>query len=87
MLTNFKDWTEVTKGLYRYAISANACYEVHLIYYEEGTDILAAKANLYIAGDWYTNDSSFFDREFLLLDATVADCLEEAERDNNENNE
>lgn len=87
MLTNFKDWKEVTKGLYRNVIAANVCYEIHLMYYEKGTDILAAKASLYLAGDWYTKDSSFFERECLLSEATVADCLEEAERDNNENNE
>lgn len=28
---NLKDWKEVTKGIYRYVISANAAYEILLI--------------------------------------------------------
>ena len=29
---NLKDWKEATKGIYRYVISANAAYEIHINY-------------------------------------------------------
>lgn len=49
---NLKDWKEVTKGIYRYVISANVAYEIHIKYWDMDTDILSANASLYIVGDW-----------------------------------
>lgn len=43
--TNLKDWKEVTKGIYRYVISANAAYEIHIKYWDMDTDILSANAS------------------------------------------
>lgn len=81
------NWTEVTKGLYRYVIAANVAYEIHIIYWESDTDILTAKASLYIVGDWRQYDGkSFFERELLLEEQPVFECLVAAEKDDKENN-
>ena len=49
-MNELQNWTEVTRGLYRYIVASKVCYEIHIIYHEEDTDILTARANLYIVG-------------------------------------
>ncbi len=86
-MNNFKNWTEVTKGLYRYVIGANICYEIHILNWYFDTDILTAKASLYLVGDWkQSNGNSFFERETILAEQPVFKCLEAAQKDNDENN-
>ena len=82
-----KNWNEVTKGLYRYVIGANVCYEIHLLYHAKETDILTAKSSLYIVGDWTDkNRNSFFERECLLAEQPLFECLEKAYEDDKQNN-
>ena len=50
-MDKLENWTKVTKGLYSYAIAANACYEIHILYHLSGDDILVAKASLYKDGN------------------------------------
>ena len=86
MITDFKRWLEVTKGVYRYVIAAGACYEIHINYWDHETDILTANASLYIAGDWSSKtNKSFFERELLLESNTVQECLSAADKDYREN--
>jgi hypothetical protein len=86
-MENLKNWTEVTKGLYRYVIGANACYELHILYHSKDTDILTAKASLFIAGDWSSrNNANFFERECLLAEKPLFECIKKAIKDNEENN-
>lgn len=85
--TNLKDWKEVTKGIYRYVISANAAYEIHINYWNMETYILTADASLYIVGDWSSKDGkNTRERECLLDSAPVIACLGKAEEDDLENN-
>ena len=78
------DWTEVTKGLYRYDVSYDCCYEIHIRYHAKETDILTANASLFIAADWYTDsDHSFFERR-LLLNGPLMACLEKMVEDKKE---
>lgn len=84
---NLKDWKEVTKGIYRYVISANAAYEIHINYWNMETDILTADASLYIVGDWRSDDGkNTRERECLLESEPVMACLGEAVEDDRENN-
>ena len=64
-INNLENWYEVTRGLYRYVIASKACYELHILYWEDGTDILTAKSSLYIVGNWTSipEHTSFFSRE------------------------
>lgn len=85
-LKDFSAWNEVTKGLYRYVISAGACYEIHILYHDKATDIMSANASLYIVGDWRDKDGkNFFERECLLEKAPVMACLGKAIEDYKEN--
>lgn len=81
-MNKLENWTEVTKGLYRYVVAASCCYEIHIMYYAKNTNILTANASLYIVGDWTSadNNSMFFKRE-LLLNGPLFACLEKAVED------
>lgn len=86
-MIKFENWTEITKGIYRYVIVANCCYEIHILYWHHDTDILTAKASLYLVGDWYERNSvSYFSRECLLAEQPVQECLMAAVLDDKENN-
>lgn len=86
-MINLKKWKEVTKGLYRYVVSSNVAYEIHIKYWDMDTDILSANASLYIVGDWRSKDEkNIRERECLLESAPVMACLGKAEEDNIENN-
>lgn len=87
-MNNLENWTEVTKGLYRYVIVPNCCYEIHILYKNYYTDILMAKASLYLAAKWFDpkNKTSFFERECLLAEQPVSECLKAAVNDDKENN-
>ena len=84
-MIKLENWTEITKGLYRYVVAASCCYEIHIMYYAKDTDILTANASLYIVGDWCNaeNNSKFFERK-LLLNGPLAACLEKAVEDEEE---
>ena len=84
-MIKLENWTEITKGLYRYVVAASCCYEIHIMYHAKETDILSANASLYIVGDWTNTNShcSYFKRE-LLLNGPLAACLEKAVEDKEE---
>ena len=85
-MKDLKNWAEVTRGLYRYVIAAKVCYELHILHWEFDTDILTAKASVYLVGNWVqSNGNSFFEREPILTEQPVFECLEAAEKDNAEN--
>lgn len=86
-MNDLKNWKEVTKGIYRYVIGANVCYEIHVLFWAHDTDILTAASSLFIVGDWREkNGYSFTERECLLREQPLFKCLEEAVRDDKENN-
>lgn len=87
-MRNLENWTKVTRGLYRYVIAAKVCYELHVLHWDFDTDILTAKASVYLVGNWVQSDgNSFFEREPILMNRPVFECLEAAEKDNIENNQ
>lgn len=87
-IKNLENWKEVTKGLYRYVVAANACYEIHLLYHEKKTDIMTAKASLFIVGDWYNSKKeSFFERECLMKEQPLFECLNCAYEDDRRAND
>lgn len=90
MIDDIKNWNEVTRGIYRYVIAAGVAYEIHILYWSHKTDLLDAKAKLFIVGEWYEQEKeSFFEREELTAPtviSTVMECLELAKIDNEENN-
>lgn len=81
-MIKLENWKEVTKGLYRYVVSANCCYEIHIKRHNKKTDILSAIASLYVVGDWHDPKENliFFERELLFM-GPLAVCLEKAVED------
>ena len=86
-MKDLNNWKEITKGLYRYVISANACYKIHIKIRKFDRPILMANASLFLVGDWRDkNGGSFFSRECLLSkNQTVQKCIEKAIQDYKEN--
>lgn len=85
-MTDLKNWTEITKGIYRYVLAANACYELHILHWDFGTDIIGAKASIFLIGDWrQSNGNSFFERECLLAEQPVFICLGAAKKNYEDN--
>lgn len=83
-MIKLEDWTEVTKGLYRYDVSDDCCYEIHIMHHAKDTDILSANASLFIVADWCTgSDRSFFERRLLLNGPLIA-CLGKVVEDGKE---
>lgn len=85
-MNEFKNWKEVTRGLYRFVISTNACYEIHINICKEGEHILTINSSLFLVGDFYDkNKVHFFVRQCLLENRTVQKCIEKAIQDYKEN--
>ena len=82
MIEKLELWSVVTSGIFRYVAAANACYEIHVIHHDWGNDLLTATASLYIAGEW----EAYFERECLLLEKPLSECIEFAIKDYEENN-
>lgn len=78
-MIKLENWTEVTKGLYRYVVSDGCCYEIHIMYHAKDTDILSANASLYSV----KNNSKIFERE-LLLNGPLMACLGKVVEDKKE---
>lgn len=86
-MNKLENWVEITKGIYRYIISANAAYEIHLFYWDHSTDILSSNCSLFIVGDWRTKDGkNIRKRECLLDHAPLSACISKAVEDDKENN-
>lgn len=87
-MNKLENWTEVCEGLYRYAIAANAAYEIHILRWYKDIDILTAYASLFITGEWkyiskcfYISGFPFFNRKRILTQRPVCECLEAAVKD------
>lgn len=86
-MKELKNWTEVSKGYYRYAIASNVAYEIFIEYWEHETPIETAKASLCLVGDWHTKDrKSITEREWLVKELPIRELLEFAYKDDKENN-
>lgn len=82
-MKELKNWKEVSKGYYRYVISANAAYEIFIEYWGHGTPIETAKASLCIVCEWHKMDgSNTTEREWLGKELPVQELLGIAHNDN-----
>lgn len=91
-MNELKNWKEVTRGLYRYVVGTNVCYEIHVLYDSHVSEhcggVLTAKASLFLVGEWREDGGDgkgYFERECLLAEQPVFECLKEAEKDYKEN--
>jgi hypothetical protein len=85
-MEDLNNWKEITKGLYRYVVSANVCYEIHVNICKEGEPILTINSSLFLVGDFYDkNKVHFFVRQCLLENQAFQKCIEKAIQDYKEN--
>ena len=85
-MKNIHFWKEITKGLYRYVVSANACYEIHINICKFDTPVIEGNASLFLVGEWVDkNGVNFFSRECLLSKQSVRNCIEKAIQDYKKN--
>lgn len=81
-ILKLENWTEVSRGIYRYVLAANACYEIHVKSHLDGVNIEDAIADLYLVGDWVdVGGNSGFIRDLLNRNITVAECVAGAYQD------
>lgn len=86
LMKDFHNWKEVTKGLYRFVVVANGCYEIHINIRKFDTPVLIANASLFLVGVWRDkNGVNFFSRECLLEKQSVKNCIEKAIQDYKKN--
>lgn len=86
LMKDLNNWKEVTKGLYRFVVGTNVCYELHINIRKFDTPILTANASLFLVGDWRDkNGVSFFSRECLLSKQCIRNCIEKAIQDYKKN--
>lgn len=87
MLKEFKNWTEISAGYYRYVISSNVAYEIIVEYWDRVTPIETAKASLCLVGKWRNKDgSNTLEREWLSKELPICELLKIAHKDDVENN-
>lgn len=85
-MKDLNNWCKVTKGLYRFVVSANACYEIHINICKVDEPILTTNSSLFLVGDFYDkNKVNFFVRQCLLENRAVQKCIEKAIQDYKEN--
>ena len=81
-----KNWSEFAKGMYRFEISEDACYEIHILHHRKYMDVLDAIASLYFAREYSeTYRCSYFGRDCISSGYTVSDCIRCAVNDYKEN--
>ena len=86
-MKEIKNWTEKSKGYFRFVISSNVAYEILVEYWVLDTPIETAKASLCLIGEWRNNDGSVsMEREWLAKELPIQELLEIAYKDNIENN-
>lgn len=79
-MNKIENWNEISRGYYRYVIAAKVCYEIIIHYWSHDTPVQTAKASLFIAGEW-RGESSYFERELLLSEQPLFECLAKAIED------
>lgn len=83
-MNDLNNWDELTKWLYRYIISRNEWYELHILGHYLDSPFLTSRANLYhssISQDRYGN--YLFEKKCVLSEQPVQECLEFARIDSN----
>ena len=85
-MKELKNWTEISKGYFRFVIGSNVAYEIIIEYWAHDTPIETAQASLCIVGDWCNEDRKSTDREWLGKELPIQELLEIAYKDNEENN-
>lgn len=83
-IQKFENWTEISRGYYRYVIASNICYELMVI--RQGSNTQPDFYALYATGEWKDQTGEkYFRRECLKYNESLSDCLYAAQEDYNAN--
>lgn len=83
MINDIKNWTELSRGYYRYVVAAKVAYEIIISSWPNPDDsniLTNAWGQLVIAGIWTDGSGWVFDRDFL-EEGYVEHLLKFAEED------
>lgn len=86
-MIDIKDWKEISRGVYRYDITDKVAYEIVILYWDKDSNINTAMANLYFGGFWVDKyGRTTLERDCLLENAPVIECVDRAVQDDKLNN-
>ena len=81
MIKSLENWSEITKGFYRFIVDSKACYEICIMYKPDKIDIVESIANLYCTGEWIMTDGSVVFMREVMHYGSLKQCLSTAADD------
>lgn len=83
----FRNWTEVSKGYFKYVIDANFAYEIFIEYWSHDTPIETARASLCVIGVWRNKTPiNTTERKWIAKDLPICELVKIAYEDDTINN-
>ena len=79
-IKSLENWSEITRGFYRFILESNVCYEICIMHKPDKCDIAESIANLYFTSEWIMTDGSVFMREVMHY-GSLKQCLSTAAND------
>ena len=80
-IKSLENWSEITKGFYRFIIAPKVCYEICIMYKPDKIDIAESIANLYFTGEWIMTDGSVVFMREVMHYGSLKQCLSTAADD------
>jgi hypothetical protein len=75
-MSDLNTWTEITDGIYKYQIDVNFAYEIHILYWHHNTNIITARASLYLLDN--RKSKKVLTRTCISDSVTLDKCIEDA---------
>lgn len=80
-IKSLENWSEITKGFYRFIVAPKVCYEICITYKPDKYDIAKSISNLYFTGEWIMMDGSVVFIRELMRCSSLKQCLSTAADD------
>ena len=74
-IKSLDNWSEITKGFYRFIVAPKACYEICIMHKPDKCDIAESTANLYFTGEWIMADGSVIFMREVMHYGSLEQCL------------
>ena len=78
-IRDFKNWTEISKGYYQYAVAENVRYEIMTL--RQGAENIADCNALYVSVEWKDQTNCLHFLRYHICNGSLEACLELAEKD------
>ena len=80
-IKSLENWSEITKGFYRFIVAQKVCYEICVMYKPDKCDIAESIANLYFTVEWIMTDGSVVFMRSVMHYGLLKQCLSTAADD------